>query len=214
MNRRTALLLPLTAALAFTARNTSAASGADARHDEPRISDKLPDVKLRNHEGKEFLFYSDLVADRPVVISFMYVNCQGVCPETTAKVAKVWEALEGKLGAELNILSITLDPEADTPAALADYAKENYPKNAAERKSHWHFLTGAKADVEALRKALGFTDPDPAVDADRSQHAAILTFGNDARDRWASLPTGVTEADLVKTISRIARPRKAQPELK
>jgi protein SCO1 len=214
MNRRTALLLPLSAAFALASKSHAAVVSSGARHREPRASDKLPDVSLRNQEGKEFLFYSDLVADRPVVISFMYVNCEGTCPETTAKLAKVWAGLEAELGRELNILSITLDPERDSAEELARYAKENYPADHAARQSRWHFLTGKKADVESLRKALGFTDPDPKVDADRSQHAAILTFGNDARNRWASLPTGIPEDQIVKTIGRIARPRKQQQETK
>ena len=49
-----------------------------------------------------------------------------------------------------------------------------------------HFLTGHPGDIERLRRGLGFRDPDPRIDADRSQHAGIIAMGNGRTSRWAA----------------------------
>ena len=203
MNRRTALALPLAAAAGALLPRTARASTAP--HAEPRASDRLPDLALVNHRGERVRFYTDLIADRPVVINMMYVNCGGTCPGTSAVLASLWPALDREIGPDLRIISLTLDPQADTPRALASYAAVYAPPGAKELRSDWQFLTGTPADLDAIRRALGLTDPDPAIDADRTQHASLLTFGNDRLNRWASLPVGITEDQMLRTITRILR---------
>lgn len=58
-------------------------------------------------------------------------------------------------------------------------------------------------DIESIRISLGLYDPDPVVDADRTQHAALLTFGNDQYDRWTALPAGLKFSDVSETFRRI-----------
>jgi protein SCO1/2 len=52
----------------------------------------------------------------------------------------------------------------------------------------WWFLTGDPADIELLRRSLGFTDPDPEVDKDTSNHIGNVRYGNEARQWWAACP--------------------------
>ncbi|MFN8706005.1 MAG: hypothetical protein ACK50J_04945, partial [Planctomyces sp.] len=54
------------------------------------------------------------------------------------------------------------------------------------------------------RRSLGLYEIDPTLDADRSQHAALLTFGNDRTDRWTAIPAGISGEDLHETFLRIA----------
>lgn len=202
MNRRTALA----GSLAVGGWLWSDRSRADeVAHPMPRASDRLPDLPLINHRGEKVRFYTDLISNRPVVINMMYVNCRGTCPGTTARLSEMWPELEAAIGHNLRLISITLEPETDSPKVLAEYAESYQPRKASSLKSDWQFLSGQKGDIEAIRKGLGLTDPDPKIDQDVTQHATLLTFGNDRLDRWASLPVETSPNQMLKTIIRILR---------
>ena len=64
----------------------------------------------------------------------------------------------------------------------------------------WSFLTGEAEDIEFLRRKLGMYDPDPAVDADRAQHGAILVYGNDAKQRWSAIPALFESRRIVNAV--------------
>lgn len=207
INRRAALAGSL--AVGGILLGKSATRQALSAPPEPRASDRLPDVPLINHRGEKVKFYSDLIANRPVVINMMYVNCRGTCPGTSARLASLWPALDAAIGSDLRILSITLEPKTDTETVLAEYASAYVPRKSASLKSDWQFLTGSPEDIESIRKGLGLTDPDPKIDQDVTQHAALLTFGNDRLDRWASLPVEIPSDQMLKTITRILRGAKS-----
>ena len=94
----------------------------------------------------------------------------------------------------MRLISITLDPLVDTPDELLKYARVRQAENELappEGLAPWYFLTGSPEDIEAARVAFGYTDPDPVIDRDRTQHAGLFTFGNDATNRWCTLPVGL-----------------------
>jgi protein SCO1/2 len=97
--------------------------------------------------------------------------------------------------------SITLDPEFDTPSILQDYASFH------KVKPGWQFLTGEKDDIETLRRKLGFVDPDARRDADRSNHAGVLVYGNEAIDRWAACPANARPENIIDLIDWMNRRR-------
>ncbi|MFM7057483.1 MAG: SCO family protein [Planctomycetota bacterium] len=172
---------------------------------QPRATDRLPDPLLVSHRGQSLRFYSDLIADRPVIINLMYTQCAGTCPGTSALLSSLWPALDQAVGPDLRIISITLDPEHDNPEVLAACAEALRPRNADQFRSDWVFLTGQPDDIESIRRGLGFTDPDPAIDRDRSQHSALITFGNDRLNRWATMPVETRREQIQKSIIRILR---------
>lgn len=67
----------------------------------------------------------------------------------------------------------------------------------------WKFLTGRPADLDLLRRSLGFTDPNPARDADRSNHLGMLRYGNESRMLWAGFPVLSTAASIAKSITSL-----------
>lgn len=105
--------------------------------------------------------------------------------------------LGDRVGQDIRMLSISIDPEHDTPEVLEEY----WERFGA--KPGWLFLTGDFDEIERLRHSMGVYDLDPEVDADRTQHAGLVTFGNDAIDRWAALPALMDAAGLVRTVRRI-----------
>lgn len=110
---------------------------------------------------------------------------------------QVQELLGARVGRDLEFYSISLDPDFDTPAALSAYAA------SFGVGPGWTFLSGAQGDVTALRHALGAFDPDPEVDADLTQHAGILIYGDEPKGRWCALPGELRASALVRALERI-----------
>ncbi len=157
----------------------------------------FPNVPLVTHEYRAVRFYDDLVANRSVVINFMYARCQKRCTPLTANLVKVQKELGDDVGRRIFFYSITLTPETDTPAVLAEYASRHGVGPG------WEFLTGAPDDVELLRKKLGFIDPDPIVDADRTEHSGMILYGEEAIERWSACPGLADPAWIAKSIRSV-----------
>jgi protein SCO1 len=149
---------------------------------------------LQNHEGRKLRFYDDVVRGKIVVVNMMYTVCTGICPGNTANLMRVQEMLGSRVGTDIFMVSLTLRPEFDTPGALQAY-REQYGIQPG-----WTFLTGKPADVELIRRSLGFFDSDPAIDSDISQHTGMLRIGNAARDRWVMTPALASPKQIVRTI--------------
>src|ERR1043166_3016565 len=112
----------------------------------------------------------------------MYAKCKGICVPTTANLVRVQQLLGTRVGADVFMYSITLEPAVDTPEDLARYAAANGVGPG------WTFLTGAPADCELLRRRLGFTDPDPERDKDTTNHTGMVRYGNEPKHLWAACP--------------------------
>lgn len=146
-------------------------------------ADYFSNAIFQTHEGKKVKFYDDLVKGKIVVFNMMLEVCSdGICPNMTANLLRVQEALGSRVGKDIHMYSITLEPEHDTPKSLATYAK------AFGVKPGWTFLRGTSKDTEIIRRRLGFYDLDEKKDADKSTHTGMVRIGNDAYDRWCMVP--------------------------
>lgn len=142
----------------------------------------IPNVPLITHEGRVVKFYDDLVKNKTVMINFMYAQCGEICPGMTANLREVQKHLGDRVGKDIFMYSISLEPEKDTPEMLKAYAELFHVKEG------WTFLTGKKEDIELLRKQLGFSLSDPALDQDKTQHIGVVKFGIEALERWGMSP--------------------------
>ena len=106
----------------------------------------LPDVSLIDQHGSTVSLAS--LKGKPVLIDFIYTSCASTCPVLTAKMVSVARQLGPALGANVTIVSITLDPEHDGPAQLAAYAKSQTADN-----NGWLFLTGKPSDIDQVLAA-------------------------------------------------------------
>lgn len=157
----------------------------------------FPNVELITHEGKKVKFYDDLVKNKIVIFNFMYAKCEGVCPGITMNLARVQKLLGSRVGRDIFMYSITLKSEVDTPKVLADYARMHHAGPG------WTFLTGKPSDIELLRQKQGFTNPDPVLDADKSQHIGMIRFGNEPMQWWAGCPGLARPEFIVKEIGLV-----------
>jgi protein SCO1/2 len=152
----------------------------------------FPNVPLLTHEARKVLFYDDLIKDKKVILNFMFTTCEKACPLVTTNLVKVQRMLHDRIGHDIFMCSITLAPEVDTPKKLRQYAEMHGVQGG------WQFLTGKPADIELLRRSLGFTQRNPVRDADRTNHIGVIRFGTEASMRWAACP-GLAPADWVAT---------------
>ena len=104
-------------------------------------SDCLPKLALTDQNGKSVELSS--LKGEYVLINFIYTSCSGTCPMLTSKMSMVEKRLAPELGKKVRLVSLTLDPEHDKPAALLKYANE-HGANGAD----WIFLTGSPAQID------------------------------------------------------------------
>jgi protein SCO1/2 len=130
------------------------------------------DVVLVNQNGEKMRLYSDLLKDKVVIINFFFATCQGVCLPMNRNLEKVQDALGERLGKDVYIISISVDPTVDTPANLKEYAKR------LNAKPGWQFITGDKENVDfALRKLGQYVD-------NKQDHTNIIIIGNERTGLW------------------------------
>lgn len=170
-----------------------------------KISDKYPDVELRNQFGEPLRFRKQFVDDgRALVINTMYTTCRGSCPGTSSTLKSLRESLSPIFGKRLTIVSVSIDPLIDQPDKLLSYARAFGAEERSEQSCDWQFVTGKPGDIEKLRRALGFFDLNPQIDEDLTQHASTLLVGNSTTDRWMSMPAELKSSQLIGTICRVA----------
>jgi protein SCO1 len=142
----------------------------------------LPNIPLITHEGKQVGFYDDLIKDKIVSLNFFFANCDEICPLVMANLAKVQNLLGSQVGRDIFMYSFTLKPEEDTLDVLRRHREIHHAKPG------WTFLTAKPDDMEKLRKAIGFTYPEPAIDKDKTQHIGNIRYGNEPLMLWSACP--------------------------
>jgi protein SCO1/2 len=173
---------------------SSAISLASERGDPTGL---FPNIMLTSHEGNTYRFYDDLIQGKKVIINLFYTGCGDICPLSTQRLVEVQQMLNGRVGRDLHMYSVTLQPELDTPEVMRNYA-ETYGAGPG-----WLFLRASREDTELLRRRLGFVDPDPDLDADIESHIGIVKFGDDAIGRWAACPSFADPEEILASILSI-----------
>lgn len=156
----------------------------------------FPDVPLVNQDGKTVRFYSDLVRGRVVVIDSIYSDCGAACPLMAERFAKVQAALGDRVGRDVYLLSISVDPVTDTPEKLHAYARH------VGAKPGWQFLTGDKANVDTVLKKLG-----QYVDA-REAHSNLVIIGNEPTGLWKKAFGLAAPDEIVRIVESVANDRR------
>jgi len=199
--------LSLSAAAPLAAGALSTASAAEPRKwpvvtqemARKRLQEKhLPNLPMISHEGKQLMFYDDLVKDKVVSLNFFFANCDEVCPLVTANLVKVQKILGDQLGRDIHMYSFTLKPEEDSVSVIRDYRKKF--------GATWQFFTAKPADMEKLRVAIGFTYPDPVIDADKTQHIGNVRYGNEPLMYWSACPGMAHAGFIVEALEWMAHP--------
>ena len=130
------------------------------------------DTVLVDQHGKPHRFYSDLVRGKKVLINFAFASCETACSPITANLAQLQRRLGDRVGRDVRMITITVDPARDTPERLRGFAEKFHAGPG------WYFLSGAREDVEAVLKKLGGYTDDPA------NHSTTVLIGDAATGTW------------------------------
>lgn len=162
--------------------------GAKSGSGMTRAPYRIPSVNLTSQDGKNVTAREVLSHDGPVVMGFIYTTCTAVCPLTSAVLSRVQEKL-GKGQEKVRIVSVSIDPEYDTPERLREYAAK-YKAQVPQ----WMHYTGTRQASVAIQKAFGTYYGDkmnhpPAVfvRAAKSQHWTRFEGFPDAAEVVAAL---------------------------
>jgi protein SCO1 len=160
----------------------------------------LPNLPLVTHEGRKVRFYDDLIKNKIVTLNFFYAACSDVCPTVTANLVKVQKILGDAVGRDVFMYSLTLKPEEDSVETIHHY------RTMFGAQPGWTFLTGKPDDIETIRKAIGFKYDDPRVDADKTQHAGNVRYGNESLMLWAACPGMASAEWIAESVQWMVKP--------
>lgn len=144
----------------------------------------LPDVALMDSSGRAVRLRSELIGERVVALQFVFTRCAAICPAMGSQFKRV-QALLG--GTRARLISVSIDPEHDTPERMAAWGKP-YGAGGA-----WTLLTGQKDEITRLQKACGVFAAEPA------RHTPTVVVFDGASGRFTRVsglapPEAVAEA--------------------
>jgi protein SCO1/2 len=143
-----------------------------------------PDVKLVRDDGKTVALPAELDDGRPVILNFIYTSCTTICPVSS----QVFEQFQERLGTKhepVHLVSISIDPEQDTPARLRAYAKQF---NAAPG---WNHYTGTVAATSAVQWAFN------AFRGDKMSHTPLTLVRAAPGKPWIRMDGFASADDLL-----------------
>jgi cytochrome oxidase Cu insertion factor (SCO1/SenC/PrrC family) len=163
---------------------------------EPSPAQKyFSDVELINQHGEKLRFYTDLLKGKVVVINSFFSTCSSICPPMNRNFAKIQDALGDRLGKDVHLISLTVDPETDTPSRLKDYAEK------LGAKPGWHLLTGKKENIDLALYKVGHY-----VEA-KDDHTSIVIIGNEPKGVWTKAQGLAKAEQLIKLLQDILNER-------
>ena len=220
MTRRVFSLLTLTVALFAAAYNCLAQTQAPAQtpsqakpaappapHDHSHMTKNaeqatpaekyFTDVELVDQDGKKVHFYSDVLKGKTVVVNAFFTTCTSVCPPMNRNMQKIQEALGDRVGRDVFFVSITVDPEVDTPEKLKKYAQSFHAGPG------WMFLTGKKENLDwALYKLGQYVEK-------KDDHTTVFIIGNETTGLWKKAFGMANIAELVQVVESVVNDKGA-----
>jgi protein SCO1/2 len=173
-------------------------AGHGAMHDghdaskESAAQKYFTDVELTDQDGRKVRFYSDVLKGKTVVINGFFTTCTSVCPPMNRNMEKIQAALGDRVGRDVLLVSISVDPETDTPARLKEYSRKFHAG------AGWLFLTGKKENVDwALYKVGQYVE-------DKQDHTTVIIIGNEATGLWKKALGMAKPAELIQIVESVA----------
>ena len=172
------------------------ATFAAAQQPAPSVAAKyFSDVELINQDGEKLRFYSDVLKDKVVIINSFFSTCTSVCPPMNRNLEKIQDALGDRLGKDVFLVSISVDPETDTPARLKEYSQRFHARPG------WSFLTGKKENVDwALYKLGQYVET-------KNDHTTIFIIGNEPKGLWKKAFGLAKSEELIKIVDDVINDR-------
>jgi len=152
---------------------------------------KIPEIKLVRADGVPVTFLSDVNDGKPVFVNFIYTTCTAICPVMT----HTFSEFEKKLGVDkhkVHLVSVSIDPEQDTPKRLREYSKQY------DAGKNWIFYTGTLDASIAVQKIFS------VYRGDKMNHFPVTLIRTDPNQPWIRLEGFATPDDLLNEYKKIA----------
>jgi protein SCO1/2 len=179
----------------------AAAQGVEHHHPQHALPEltrsvanyDLPKVGVMRVDGVRVVFAADIDSGPPVILNFVYTSCTTICPVMT----QIFARLQEELGAGREhalLVSVSIDPEYDTVARLAAYAKQ------FDAGPQWRFYTGSLQASVAIQRAFA------VYKGDKMNHTPVTFLRAAPGQPWVRLDGFATPAELLKEYRLLAAP--------
>ncbi len=152
---------------------------------------QLPDLELVNMAAEKTSLLEQINSGKPVMVNFIFTTCTTICPVMSATFAQVQSELGAKSD-EVRMISISIDPEHDTPERLREYA------GLFNAGPQWQFLTGSLADSVAMQKAFD------VYRGNKMNHEPTTLMKAADSDSWVRIDGLASAADILAEYHRLA----------
>ena len=151
---------------------------------------RQPPLVLVDKDNNKVSLDEALAADEPVMLNFIFTTCTTICPVLSATFAQVQRELGDEVD-QVRMISITIDPEHDTPERLRGYAAR------FDAGSQWQFYTGANDDIVAVQKAFD------AYRGSKANHEPLTFLRVPSDPQWVRVNGLASAADVVNEYRRL-----------
>lgn len=178
-------IIAAAAAIAIAALLVSSQAEADKGYRRTVETYTVPDVTLVNQDRKKVKLRDLLRSEQPVMLDFIYGTCTTICPVLSAG----YVSLQRRLGpdtAGVRMISVSIDPEHDTPAVMKEYLKRY------SAKPGWDFLTGSRDDIDRVMRAFDAYVPN------KMSHYPIVLLRRPGTDQWVRIYGLISTSELYR----------------
>ncbi|HUJ19324.1 MAG TPA: SCO family protein [Nitrospirota bacterium] len=135
---------------------------------------QIPDVTLINQDGARIKLRDYLVYDGPVLVDFVFTTCTTICPVLSSNFMNFQKTIIAESG-KARLVSISVDPDFDTPKEMKAYLKRY------QAKPGWDFLSGSRTDIDRVLRAFNvFT-------RDKMDHPPVILLKAPTDSRWVRI---------------------------
>lgn len=151
---------------------------------------KVPPVRMVRADGEQVWLDKELNDGRPVVMNFVFTSCTTICPLGSQELSRLQDRLGNDAGA-VHLVSISIDPEQDTPARLRAYSKHFNAGGA------WQYYTGTSAASAQVQKSFG------VYRGGKMSHAPVTLIYAGSGNSWVKLDGFATVDDLYSELKSL-----------
>jgi protein SCO1/2 len=176
---------------------TGGKAAKEERVESGAVQVKALDLPMVDQDGKTVRFRSDVVGDRIVVIDTFFTTCTLICPILGAIFMELQDLAGDRLGKDVVLVSISVDPLTDIPPRLKKYGEQ------WEARPGWVFLTGEKGSVDQVLGGLGMYAPD------FTDHPSAFLVGDGKTGEWTRFYGFATPEQLMERVRELTEKRKS-----
>ncbi len=154
----------------------------------------VPAVTLVRDDGKQVALADELADGKPVALEFVYTSCTTICPILSQTFSQLQEKL-GDRRDQVHLVSVSIDPEQDTPPRLAEYRRRFHAGPG------WHFYTGTADASVAVQRAFD------AYRGDKMDHTPVTFLRASPSGPWVRIDGFPSAEDLARELRELVAAR-------